>query len=908
MAAGAEGALESSERPLRALFDQAPAFIALHEGPHHVYVFSNPLHDRIAGGRLLIGKTLREAFPELEGQGIFERFDRVYQTGEADVRREMPATFARTPDGPPEAGYFDQVLCPWRGEEGDVRGVMSFAFEVTEAVRAKRRLEESERRFRGTFDNAAVGVAHVDQAGRWTYVNDALCRMLGYTRKELLARTFGDVSHPDDVEVSQERFGRLMRGEVAQHVLEKRYLHKSGRVVWVRLTASLAPDVVGKPQYNIAIVEDVTERKRAEQALRESEARLRTLFSSIDEGYCLCEMVLDTDGRPTDYRFLEVNPLFEAMTGLADAAGRTAYELVPGLEPHWVETYARVALGGEPLRFEQGSEAMGRWFDAFATPVEPRGQFALVFKDVTERKWAERALKESEERFRGTFDNAAVGIAHVGLDGSWLRVNDRLCAITGYSREALLEKTFQEITHPDDLGPDQEQFDRLLRGEIDSYQMEKRYLHRGGDAVWIDLTVALQRDEAGEPLYSISVVQDISARKRIERELVEAKERAEAMAHLKSVFLANMSHEIRTPLTGILGFASLLARRVPEKYRTYAERIESAGQRLLDTLNAVLMLAKLEADRVDLELAPLRVAAEAGEVVQLFQASAKAKGLRLAFRRRGPDVAEAEALLDRGAFTSVLQNLLSNAIKFTDHGRVTVTVAVGEADGRVRVLVEDTGVGIDAAFLPYLFDEFRQESSGAGRHYEGAGLGLALAKRLAELMRGTLEVESEKDGGSRFTASFPLLERTSALPATSAPEGDAAAPPARLLIVEDNADARLLMGELLDGAHELTLAANAEEALRAARQAPHALVLLDINLGAGLSGEDVLRELRRLPAYRDVPVVALTAHGLPGDRERFLKMGFTAHLAKPFDVDALLELATTLAGGYEGREVRGVGG
>ena len=401
-----EGAEPLSEQRLQALFDQAPAFVALHEGPDHVYVFSNPLHDQIAGHRPLIGRSLREAFPELEDQGIFERFDQVYRTGEPDVRYEMLATFRRSLDGPLETGYFNQVLCPWRGADGAIRGVMSFAFEVTEEVQMRQRLEEteahshqqwleldamyraapiglglvdtdlryvrvneklagingvpvqrflgqtiravfpefadtieplyrrviatgepildlevqhttpqqpdvrrdwlvsyypvldldgnvqavgsiaqemtprkrveealreSEARFRGTFENAAVGIAHVDGRGRWTYVNRALCKILGYTREELLAQTFGDVSHPDDVEVSLGQFQRLMRGEITEHTLEKRYLHKDGHVVWVRLTASLQQDEASEPPYNIAIIEDITERKEAEEALRTSE-------------------------------------------------------------------------------------------------------------------------------------------------------------------------------------------------------------------------------------------------------------------------------------------------------------------------------------------------------------------------------------------------------------------------------------------------------------------------------------------------------------------------------------------------------------------------------------------------------------------------------------------------------------
>ena len=154
------------------------------------------------------------------------------------------------------------------------------------------------------------------------------------------------------------------------------------------------------------VCEEVTERRRTEAALRESEARLRAVFAAIDEGFCLGEMIVDGDGRPVDYRFLEVNPLFEAMSGLAGAVGRTALELQPDLETHWIETYARVGLGGEQLRFQSGSAAMGRWFDVFATPVEPRGRFAVVFKDVTARNTAEAALRESEARFRVMADTA----------------------------------------------------------------------------------------------------------------------------------------------------------------------------------------------------------------------------------------------------------------------------------------------------------------------------------------------------------------------------------------------------------------------------------------------------------------------------------------------------------------------
>ena len=734
--------------------------------------FRSLRHDQIFGYASLLPEWTYEAFlehvlPE-DRAAVDEQFQHALQHGEDwDFQCRI-----RRADGAVRWIWARGRI--WRAEGGEPHHMLGTIADVTEQKRTEEALRESEARFRGTFENAAVGIAHVDKAGRWIYVNGALCRMLGYTREELLQRTFRDVSHPDDVAVSLDRFRRLMQGDVAEYVLEKRYLQKNGHAVWVHLTVSLQRDAAGEPEYNIAVIEDITEQKRTEEALRESEAR-----------------------------------------------------------------------------------------------------------------------------FRGTFENAAVGIALVGMDGAWLHVNEKLCEIVGYAREELQEKTFQDITHPEDLEAALELFGRLVRGEIDSYQIEKRYFHKEGHVVWIELTTALQRDDQGKPLYRISIVQDISARMWIEAELVEAKERAEEMARLKSAFLANMSHEIRTPLTGILGFASLLVRHVPEKQRRYAERIETAGQRLLETLNAVLMLAKLEADRVEMEREPLRVAEEIEEIVQFFRSSAKAKGLRLLFRRDGPGAAEAEALLDRGAFVSTLQNLISNAIKFTDTGHVTVTVAAGETSGeaerRVHVHVEDTGIGIDVAFLPYLFEEFRQESSGMNRSHEGTGLGLALAKRLAEQMGGTLEVQSEKGRGSRFTLSFPLFEGNAASPAEGTPmETPETHAPTRLLIVEDNADAQFLMRDLLEDAYAVTLVTNAEEALAAARCTRHDLVLLDIHLGRGAGGEAVLAALRAMPAYRDAPIVALTAHGLPGDRERFLAKGFTDYLAKPFDVDTLLEFIVAL--------------
>ncbi len=264
-----------------------------------------------------------------------------------------------------------------------------------------------------------------DPQTRCTYLSDGWYAFTGQTPESGLGFGWLEATHPDDRERAEAIFVTASARREAFRI-DYRLRRRDGEFRWAIDSAAPRFAPGGEFLGYVGSVIDVTERRRAEEALRESEARFRTLFSSIDQGYCLCEIVLDDDGRPVDYRFLEANPLFETMTGLHGAVGRTALELVPDLEPSWVETYGAVALGDGPRRFEQGSEAMGRFFDVFATPVEPHGRFALVFDDVTERKRTEEALRDSEAAERAARVHAEL-LAELGaeleaLDGLASRV------------------------------------------------------------------------------------------------------------------------------------------------------------------------------------------------------------------------------------------------------------------------------------------------------------------------------------------------------------------------------------------------------------------------------------------------------------------------------------------------------
>jgi PAS domain S-box-containing protein len=373
-------------------------------------------------------------------------------------------------------------------------------------------------------------------------------------------------------------------------------------------------------------------------------------------------------------------------------------------------------------------------------------------------------LRESEIRFRSTFDQAAVGVAHVGLNGEWLRVNDRLCEITGYSRDELLGLTFQAITHAEDLESDLDRLRRLLDGEIQSYSMEKRYIRKDAAPVWINLTVSLMRDGDGEPAYFVSIIEDIDARRQAEAERdrlyrleAESRQVAEAANQAKSQFLATMSHELRTPLNAISGYVELLEMGihgpVNEQQTRSLGRVRSAGQYLLSLINDILNFARIESGRIDIFPVPVSVARLLSDVEPLIAPQMARKGLEMVLQLPGPEIA---VHVDPEKAQQILLNLLGNAIKFTPAGGMVRLDARPVGDS-VRIRVADNGCGIAEDRLEHIFEPFVQ----VDRHLtpesqQGIGLGLSISRELARAMGGDLSVESVPGEGSVFSVSFPL--------------------------------------------------------------------------------------------------------------------------------------------------------
>jgi len=499
-------------------------------------------------------------------------------------------------------------------------------------------------------------------------------------------------------------------------------------------------------------------------------------------------------------------------------------------------------------------------------------------------------ITPGERRFRTTFEHAPIGLAHVGLNGEWLYVNDQLCTIVGRTREELYRGTFSDITHPDDLEPDWAHVRALIRGERDRYSMRKRYFHSSGSIVWVNLTVAIVRDTEGKPEYFISIVEDLTAYKAAEDAAIQAIERvsrAEAANQAKSEFLATMSHEIRTPMGGIVGMLGLLATtNLSPEQAEYVGLANTAAESLRRVLDDVLDLSRIEAHKVTLEAIPFCPMEEIKNVLHLLEESAAARQVCLTCTI-APEMPD-RVIGDPVRIRQVLLNLGTNAVKFTSDGSVTVSAS---ADGdTLRFAVEDTGIGIASDALERIFEPFEQADKTTTRKHGGTGLGLAICSKLVRLMGGDIGAKSTLGVGSTFWFTVKvglttqLAERERVRPSITSPDllrGK------RILVAEDNSVNQVMTTRLLRKLGcAVTLARDGREAVRLYREAPYDAVLMDCEMPE-MDGFAATREIRALEGDRRIPVLAVTANAMAGDERRCRDAGMDGYLTKPFKMDEL---------------------
>ncbi len=529
-----------------------------------------------------------------------------------------------------------------------------------------------------------------------------------------------------------------------------------------------------------------------------------------------------------------------------------------------------------------------------------RKNLDLSRQEVARRKQAEEALRESEERFRTIFASAAIGMALLDMEGMRLQlINPALERFLGMSVEEIQRRGIQTLTHSDDWLKDNDLWLDLCAGKRDSYSADTRYLRADGETCWGRLTVSSAHNDDGFVTGVIVVIEDITERRRIAMELEKALDDAEAANIAKSEFLANMSHEIRTPMNGVIGMIGLLLdTTLDEEQHRYASTAQSSAESLLTVINDILDFSKIEAGKLDMERLDFDVQSLLDDFAASIAFRAHEKGVEFLCTVE-PDV---PIMLrgDPGRLRQILTNLTGNAIKFTEEGEVIVRVSaetVAEGEVTLRFEVKDTGVGIPGEKIGLLFQKFSQVDASTRRRYGGTGLGLAISKQLAEMMGGTIGVESKEDAGSLFwfTARFDR-QPDSVVIQKQLPLH---LPAARVLIVDDNATHCALLSRRL-AAWGLRPAMSpagsiAMEMLgRAVDEGdPFVLALLDKQM-PGLDGEALGQAIRSDTRLMATPLVLMTTLGASGALGRIASLGFAATLAKPIQQDELYNVLALL--------------
>ncbi|BCR03429.1 hypothetical protein DESUT3_04980 [Desulfuromonas versatilis] len=609
-----------------------------------------------------------------------------------------------------ETGFFDAEEV---GLLEKLAANLSFALEKMDQERQRMStlsaLRESEERFRATFEQAAVGLAHVSPDGHWLRVNQRLCEIVGYQEQELLELTFQEITHSEDLDADLASVQQMLAGEITTYSMDKRFIRKSGEPIWIELTVALVRELQGEPKYFIKVVEDISERKRAEEALRKR-AEEMTILNRLNSRVS--------------------NSL--APTRVIEAA---LDDILESLQPDLALFYL---LENDQLVLQQDrtsrlsfarEEAAVKQIGNCLCGLAARGKKPIFSHDI--RLDSRCTLEECKQA--GVRSFAALPLVSAGsllgvLSIGWVnRVN--------FSDQAVFLETLASQTA---IG-------------LHNALLHDRVRRHAADLEQQVSTRTAELQESRQAL--IAVIHDLN---RKTGELAEANRRLKEVDRLKSLFIASMSHELRTPLNSIIGFSSILldewAGPLNEEQKENLSSVLRSGRHLLALINDVIDVSKIEAGQLDIQYQRFNLQEVIDEAVEALSAETAAKGLRLEV-----ESVSLEMFGDRVRLLQCLLNLLSNAVKYTNKGFVRIAATPLHDAGKVEIAVEDSGVGIREQDRSLLLEPFTRLDSPLKKRVPGTGLGLYLTRKLAtEVLLGSFDFTSTEGQGSRFTLRVPI--------------------------------------------------------------------------------------------------------------------------------------------------------
>jgi PAS domain S-box-containing protein len=894
-------ALKAAEKRYRDLIEQLPLVTYIDEPAAAPSIYISPQVERLVGYSAdeWLGDPdlfLKLLHPE-DRERVLADHDRVFAAGDSSWSFEYRVV-AR--DGRTVWLRDDAVVV--KDEAGTPLYVQGFLMDITERKKAEEALRESEERFRAMFEEAPIGVAWGPleasegriggAAGSSLYTrNRAYMEMLGYTEDELASLHFTEYTHPDDLPKVLQLYGELIAGERQRYELAMRYLGKDGRVIWAQVVEAALQDEHGSSRLGLTMVQDITERRLAHEALQASEAELRRqkqYWEALLELSPAAVVTTDLDDNVTVW-----NAAAQDLFGYtpAEALGRNIDNLIAKSDEQHaeaVEVNRRVADGQvELVTRRTRKDGTLADVDLRAAPIlvggEVVGSYA-IYHDLSD-------VHRQKQYFESLLEISPTAIVTVDLEDTVTSWNPAAEKLFGYTRDEAVGRNVDDlIAASPDLRAEAREVNR--RGSQDEYQLITRRTRNDGSLVDVQLLVAPVFGE-GELLGRYGIYHDIG-------ELQGARQAAEEATEAKSTFLATMSHEIRTPMNAVIGMTGLLldTELTPEQ-RGFADVIRSSGEALLEIINDILDFSKIEASKLELEIRPFVLNDVVEAALDLVAASAAAKGLDMGSLL--DPKAPVAIVGDATRLRQILVNLLTNAVKFTDKGEVVLSVDSkrmpgGDGSGaetcELHFAVRDTGIGIPKERIDRLFRSFSQADASTTRRYGGTGLGLAISKRLSELMGGTMWVESEVGTGSVF--HFTIKAETATATQLDAPTEHPQLRGKRLLVVDDNAVNREVVKRQASAWGIVPRETGSpREALDWIRRGDaFDAAILDMQM-PDMDGVELAREIRRSRSGRVLPLVMLTSLGR---RDVDEAVDFVAQLTKPIKASQLYEVLMRVFG------------
>ncbi len=631
-------------------------------------------------------------------------------------------------------------------------GILSICEDLTEKIRIQNELVESEKKFRTIFETANEGICIVDDLDIISDVNHKFCELTGYSKEELVNQNFNDfLVYPEEKEHAE--WMKQLRINKQNPIFERRLMCKNGELKLFKVSSTgIFENDIYKGSFGFFT--DITEQKRLEEELKNSEEKFRLIWEESQDGMRLT----DENGK-----IIMVNKAFSKMVGLS--ARKLERMTIADLYLHRDKSeilkkhIERFKTGKIKTHFESEVKLHdGRkvWFEVTNSFIKYRGKDYLlgIFRDITERKKLEQELVKSEQQFRMIWEKSYDAMMLTDENGIIRQVNPVFCELVDMKEQALLNQPFSVTLSTEIQNEFFKTYVNRFRDITTSQRFEDKAILHNGRVIYFEASIS-PLEIHGEKLF-VTIIRDITERKKLIDELIRAKEEAEEANRLKSGFISMMSHEIRTPLNVILGFTNVINELYNDKsdqeINKYFEAIEKSGKRLLVTITQILDISRIEAGEFEINLQQMNLNQKVQDAIQQIQVLADRRNIKFEVKL---DQNIPELILDEYCVDGILINLINNAVKFSfENSKIEISTELKEKNVEFRI--RDYGIGMSEEYQKHLFQPFSQEEVGYGRPFEGTGLGLALTKKFVELLHGQIKVWSKKGEGTEFTVIFPL--------------------------------------------------------------------------------------------------------------------------------------------------------